>query len=490
MKDGFLAKLISRLALGSAGLLIFMCVVFVVQQLVLFFFIDAPLNYYEPELVTEAWALSQGGLTHPPYETGPYSGLYAPFYQFFASLIFLVVSPSLLWMRFLSLIAVALCAEILHRFSGVQHWSSRPLWFFLLMMWHNTLVGFDMQGKPDSLAVLLIFMTIFSLSKFLQYPKNPRFLVHSAVAAAFAVLTKQPALFVAAAAGTVLLVENRYRHLVQWIGIFAAVSVALWLVMVEICGPMLLTNAFVVPGQYKIRFGEMAQYANGAFGNIWFLLATGLFIYRRSAGRWEPVDTLLFSALFWSFPASLLTASKAGGMWNAFQPFFYLILAIIARNASLILDLLRSRVNSDNRNYILLLTALAVFGTYRINIPSEITRTGQLLEYRRTYNRIAKELAADTAQIFIPMDNYLALKAGKPLNYSLKSELDVFPQFMKVPAYRHSLSIADQSTLVVTHRYAEWYKPDEFEEFLIRQGFQKEKTEQLDYNLSISFWRR
>lgn len=449
-------------------------------------YFDLPVNYYEPELVTEAYALANGQHTHGTLAEGPWSGLYAPLFQAFGALLFQVFPASIVVMRGISLVSLGVMAWMAYTLDDAKSPIKVLLWTLAVFQWHNFSGGFDLQAKPDSLAVMLALGALFVLRKDdLKWPS----LILSALLAAFAVAAKQTMVFSAVAIGLFFLGSRAFRNLFVWSTSFVAFSAILWSVLSHLCGPTLFLSSFVIPGMHRLRLGVLSDGFNLMLTMPWVLLAAGLIFYRHFIKIAREFDTLL--SIFWALtiPVSLLTLAKVGGQNNAFLPLWITSIFVIARNADTLLDFLKKQTQTM-RAAILFLAALTALGNARINIPSEITRFEELQNYKAAYEALADSLRSIDETIYVPMDTYLAIKAGKPANMSMKSEHDFAPFLQLPPSQRLSTKRAELADIVITHRYAQWYQPDEFEALLQERGFIFERRVMLDRGLTLAVWKK
>jgi hypothetical protein len=472
---------------GASGIFIFIGV-FLASEIVKHLWFDFPLNMYEPELVTEAWALSRGEITHGNYSEGPYSGLYAPLYQLFGALLFQVLPVSLITMRVISIFSLVGIAFLFHRWAPVVHRWSFPAWIFAVLMWHVPGVGFDMHGKPDSFAAFLAFWSVFLVRDIEKADSNGRLLI-SALIAALAVAAKQPMLLAAAVIGPALLFFHSWKRALMWGAAFGVFSGVVWTALRWICGENLFTNVFVIPGLYTMRLSVLSAVIVAQFRQPLVLVAVGCILLSLVRKQLKYKEALPYFTMLLTFPAGLLTAAKAGGMDNAMLPFWYASMLVVAMHAEALKTWLSNQATSIRSGFFFMVSIWA-FGTAGINIPSVITGWGDVLQQQEAQIRLISTIKGTPGDVYVPMDNYLAIKAGKGVNLSEKSELDVQPYFGLPVDQKRTVLRAIESELVITHRWELWFKPDQLENQLSRNGFVVSETIPLDRYVTATLWKK
>lgn len=464
---------------------------FVLSQVFLHLYFDFPLNQYEAEQAIESHEISQGRIIYYDVETGPFSGLYAPGFQLLGALFYLFFPDSLVtlrWISFLSMIGIVLLSFGFNR-------RKPTLKVFLLtglsiFVWHNALVQFDLHGKSDSLAAFLGWLGLFLFTASKSNFRNP-LLYGSAMIFAIAVSVKQPTLAFLVAVLITMIIYKHYKAMVVMLGAFLLISLVWWDFLETMTGPSLYFNAFVVPGQYAIRWNV---FFDSIYNSILFQpfvwLTLLLFGLRAKYKVWDSFDSLFFITLVLTAGASTLTAAKAGGMANAYSPFFWGISLYLLKNdrSQVLFDLLSL---AQLRLAFVAALSLAVFVTAHINPASAILQWPRLFQSNQIYQEWTNDIRQVRGQVFVPMDNYLTLKAGKPLFYSQKSEIDVraYPFTDKKPAFKTD-SIALTSEVVITHDYQNWHKSTALRQLLAQNGFEAKKEVQFDQQLTLRWWQR
>lgn len=463
-------------------------VLYFLSEMAVYLLIDFPFNQYEPEVMLDAWALSKGMDLYPAREVGPPAGLYAPFYHIVTALFFQILPDSLLTARLVSILAMLGSVWLIK-----QHSKNLPqawLWaFFAIFIWHPNISTFDMHAKPDSLSV---FLGMFSVFWALQTEQKRMYWILAALSSALAVATKQSMLFVPAGIGLALLLQRDWIKLMQFSLFFLGFSAGIWWLFSLFLGDGLWFYVFVQPGTFRMRWaGTFINFWYIQSPVIWWLVLLSIPVYLAQK-VWDKSYVLLLSVTLLALPASVLTASKGGGLANAYQPFFYfmswIFLYVIAQNWA---------ENWKLSNWITPQQTTATFGlvillwfTLRPNIPSIVYSFKYRYQQWKHYEYLADKLAKEPGTVYVPMDNYLSLKAGKPIRWSYKWQVETPMRGLQSFPKENSFTLAEKSDWVVTIDNGDWTSDTELEKQLQRKGFEQVEQLQMGQIRSYRLWKK
>jgi hypothetical protein len=404
------------------------------------------------------------------------------------ALFFQILPDTLLTARLVSILA--LLASVLVIKQDVKNLPQAWLWaFFAVFIWHPNISTFDMHAKPDSLSV---FFGMFSVWLIVQSDHNKRFWVWAALVSALSVATKQSMLFVPAGIGLALLLQRDWLKLLQFSLFFVGFSVVVWWLFSLFLGDGLWYYVFVQPGTFRMRWA-------GTFINFWYIQSPIVWWLLLLTIPWywaqknlDKKYVVLMSVTLLALPASVLTASKGGGLANAYQPFFYFMswsfLYVIAQNWNQNLNL---------ATWVSRQKAIGTFGliillwfTLRPNIPSIVYSFKYRYQQWKNYEYLAEKLASEQGSVYVPMDNYLSLKAGKPIRWSYKWQVETPMRGLKTYPKVNSFSIALASDWVVTIDNGDWTSDTELEKRLAQKGYTKIEALQMGQIRNYRLWKK
>ena len=460
---------------------------YALYEIVCFLWIDFPFNYYESEVITDAIAFHRGNPLFPARSEGPWGGLYAPFYHFVLSFLFFFFPETITTGRLVSILSMLVSAWFIYK--SIKNLPFKAVWAFVaIFVWHQSLLMFDMHAKPDSLGTMLGMAALFVL---VTNEWTWKMLLLSALFSVLSVSTKQSMLFIPAGIGLALLIHLKWRELIQFSTFFVGGTVVLWTIFHFTTGPDMWYYVFVQPGTFKMRWG-------GLLFNIWDInnilpwLLTIPFIPKIFAERRENPSSILFlMVVLLAIPACVLSATKGGGQSNSFQPFFYIATWFF-------LFLLSEQWNKDYEFYasfksstsawILSIFVLILF-TWQPNVPSIITSLKFRKSAHQNYSTLIKDIRANEEPAYCAIDNYLHIKAGNPLRWSVKWESETLRNNLDNKPKTHSNVIALQHSQVVTIHFLSWVKELVLEEKLQRNGYTLVKTYPMDQLREYRLWR-
>lgn len=456
-------------------------------EIFMYVLIDYPFNKYEPEVVMEAWQLRIGEPIYHPLETGPYAGLYAPLFQVLGALAFFILPETITVLRFFSIASLFLIAFSSWKLAPQQTWMQLVFAVFLILIWHNRVGHFDFHAKPDAFSVMLGFAAIWYAAK-----EKPNLFV-SGVFVALAVLAKQPMLLFLPGIGLALLLHKKIKMVLQFGTAFVISSVVLWWLMALITGGDIFYYTLVQPGGFEIPLARILNAAISILNSMWLPLALVLVLRRIFKNRWQSADTILAITLVFAYPASVLTAAKGGGLSNAYMPFFYLISALIIRNFQI--DSLFRLTHSFQRPMqgflkaaMLLFLAYSVFISLRLHPASTISSYLYRIQAHQNYEALTEKIRHLDGVVYSPMDNYLTLKAGKPLYWSAKSEMDLGAVLPGIQRRVHQIALA--ADYVVTVNFDSWFRSTRLERDLEHAGFIKIGRWDTEQGVHYILWKK
>ena len=453
--------------------------------------IDFPFNYYEAEVVAEAFELSQGRDIYHPLETGPFAGLYAPGFQLVGALLFQIFPASLIGMRLISVVSLIGIAWIYYRLSPSRGLLTQLFALALVGIWHTHLAEFDLHAKPDSfgsfLAILGLGLLLWGAQK-----KNLGYTMAAGVAISLAVGVKQSMFFMLPPIGLGLILHFKWRQLAAFSAAFGLFTVLLWWFFYAVTGPEIFFYTFVQPGTFRMRYGRIFDTVYGILRGPWLAIAV-LLAYRIWAkSKWSMENTLIGLCVWVAWPACVLSASKGGGMANSYQPFFLLLGFWVMYNLPLQALIKRAQYPQASGNYANLLVVFLGFAlvwTADINPASSYTIARQRFETRTNYNALAKELASLDGSVYCPDDNYLTIKAGKPNFWGRKWEIETWSAPLN-PKRLTYISKSLRADHVVTVQYNGWYNPAELEQILAKSGYRLARKTEMFNDREYRVWSR
>lgn len=453
--------------------------------------IDFPFNYYEAEVVGDAWRLSKGEAMYPLLEEGPYGGLYAPGYHFLLAGFFTLLPDTLITARLTSVLSILLIAWLIIQTENPSH---KPAWFLTafasLIIWHNALVQFDLHAKPDTFGVLLSISALYFAIKSARSADWKLVLISGFFIAA-GVITKQTNLFILPPLLVFFLLKKELRLSGILLGSFVISSAVLWFIAAMTTGPEIWFYVFDQPGAFRMRWGVVGD-------SIWNILDQPLVYLYGALVLWNflkekltSADYLIFFSVLFAWPACVLSASKGGGLANSYQPLFYLIsygLLLFAMRSQLFSNLsdIKNRTHFDTA--ILWTLALVMLITVHINPVSSLTTTDWRWNAQQNYEYLADRLKEVDGQIYAPYDNYLTIKAGKPLIWSRKWEVETDMTKAEHHPKNSSVSIAFESAAVVTITHFDWNNERDLEQRLQKNSFIKDTTLPMDQLREYHLW--
>lgn len=388
-------------------------------EILSFLIVDYPFNSYEPEVILDTWAVSYGQELYPARQIGPIAGLYAPFYHMITALFFQILPNSISTGRFVSILS--LFGMIFIIWKSIKSFPKAFIFSaFSILIWHQTLLNFDMHAKPDSFSVFMGFLSAYILLKNSTLRMNDIFL--SALFSSLAIITKQSMAFAPVGIGLYFLIHREWKKMVQFAFGAILISGILWITFSKLLGSDFFYFIFVQPGKFQMHWA-------GTVLNFWFIQNSFLWILLILlfpllwVNRWiQKKHILLICITLVALPASVLTASKGGGMANAYQPFLYffswLIVSILNENWEKGFNL-KSWFEQFPNAANWFLSVLILF-TAMPNFPSILLSAPQRYQTYVNYNQLAEDIRSANGTVYCPNDNYITLKAGKPLRWSFK----------------------------------------------------------------------
>jgi len=471
------------IALSISGL-------YLLSEILFFLLIDYPFNYYEPEVAIEAWQLSQGEAIYNDPTTGPPAGLYAPLFQFIGALLFQVAPDTLITLRMISLVSLIGIAWMGWKISGYNSTCQLLFLALLVFMWHPNVAFFDLQAKPDSLALFWVFASLFLAFRWVQTDRL-LFGICTSLALILAFFTKQTMLFVLGALVLALLFHQNYRKVLMLLLLSTVWGVVGWFSFSYLAGDYMYFYLFTLPSTFDISFGRLANSFYALLSNPWFLLTIYLMGRRLVKQRWHFHDTLWFFALMLSLFISALTAAKAGGMSNAYLPFY--LLASVYAGMQLPIDLFLRNMYSKMKAAPGLITLtflipVLLISTISFNPAQYISRIDNRLQANKKYEKLADNLISAEGTVYSPFDNYLGIKINQPVFWSYKSERDLFysnkkPQegyIKRTLEYDHVITVAIGS----------YFSPKRLESVLQEHNYSYFKSYQIDQDIVYRWWKK
>lgn len=458
-----------------------------VYHIILYLSFDYPVNFYEPEVISDVIRLLNGQTMYSDTNSGIFGGLYAPLYHVVCAGFFRIFPDTITTGRLLSVLSLLMVSWLI--------WASLPkrqpvyalLAFVFVFMWHYRLAEFDLHAKPDSFSSMLVIASMFFLIGTLRKPTN---LYIAAALSALAIAAKQSMFFLPVGVVIWLLIQKDLKSLLRYALTLILTSIIIWGIFHFWMGEHIWFYTWKLPGLYRMRWGALAA-------NIWAILATpAVFtVLLLMAWRWksEALNTmdllfLIIGAL--AFGSGVLSASKGGGLANSFQPIFLLsswylliILAEWQQNATV----------TSTKSWILLSLGLLVLVTARLNPPSMITRFLEIRSDARTYATVAEELKEYDGSFYIPADNYLSHKSGKFQYGSSKWDFEISHGLNLPGIYSQNYAYiqrALRADLVVTHEWSGWMKNQELRNALIQAGFVQKNQRSFSQGLTLRIFEK
>jgi hypothetical protein len=469
---------------------------YLISEMVVHLWVDQPLNYYEPELAMDAYRLSQGQSIYPPFETGPFAGLYAPLYQLVTSLFFVIGWQELATLRLISIGSILTAAWLMSRMS-IGPFSNTKITHFawaalLLLVWHNDVVQFDMHGKPDAFGALWMVVGIYFLHRAYRHNFAHWLLALAMGAFTLALATKQTMLFALPPVLLSIWIWGSFRTAISALGYFVLFNLMLWPLLWWITGPNMWFYVFEQAGIFPYRWGSLFNNAYNLLTQPLMLLAAGLLLWNYYQHKWNFILGLLSLLLLFAIPAGVITAIKAGGMSNAHLPTFWIASLIVYttipwKNWP---NQTSSDDNGENSNGAgrFAIVGLAVILFLQLGIQPYVWLTS--FDYRLTgheeYNKLAESLRSVEGSIFSPWDNYLTLKAGNPLVWSIKWERET--KLHDIESDYSSDYWAENSEAVVTVSVS-GSSQSHMPEVLENARFQKAESFAISQSLTYHLWK-
>jgi hypothetical protein len=451
-----------------------------------FLLVDFPFNMYEPEVIMDSWAVSQGQYLYPLRTVGPIAGLYAPLYNIVIAFFFQFLPNTLLTARLISVLSLLFAVGMIFKsiknlpFAGI-------LSIFAIFMWHPALLNFDMHAKPDSFSVMLGMASTFVLIS----KRSIKTILLAAFLSALALAAKQSMAFVPVGIGLALLIQKDWKNVFLFGVSFLVLTGALWFVLFKTMGPDMWFYVFVQPGTFKMYWaGTIINFWYIQYTLIWLavLVLFPVLMYQKQL-TWDII--LVFSVTILAMPACVLTASKGGGMVNAYQAFFYfsswLALLMIDKQWKSGLNIQNRVVKNEYLTQWILI--LVLFFTVKPNFPSIILSIPQRLETHKQYSALINDIQKDGGTIYAPMDNYVSLKAGKPIRWSYKWQIETPLTKDNNPGKNH-VNLALASDLVVTVHNADWTSDTKLEVILQQNGYSKLHSYPLTLSQTYFLWKK
>jgi len=474
-----LVSLLFKLTIGFFSL-------FFLYEIACHLLLDFPLNAYEPEVIMDSWAVSQGKDLYPLRTVGPIAGLYAPLFNIVVALFFQFLPNTLLTARLVSILSLIISGWLISKsiknlpFSGI-------IGLFSILIWHSSLLNFDMHAKPDSFSVLLGMASAFAIIS----NKNFNGIVISALFATLALSAKQSMAFVPVGIGLAFLIQKEWKNTLVFTVAFLSSTVLLWFILFNTMGPDMWFYVFIQPGSFQMHWSAL-------FINFWYIqyslfwLAALVLIpilVKQKSLDWD-VKVIFCISLF-ALPASVLTASKGGGMVNAYQPFYYFStwLCILLFDKQWIKGLNMKQLFEKYQSSAQWALIILLFVSVHPNFPSIILSVPQRIEMHKQYSALVKDIQIDGGTVYAPMDNYVTLKAGKPIRWSYKWQIETRLSKDFNPGKNHK-SIALESDLVVTVHNSTWTSDTKLETSLAKNGFNKVKTYSLNLGQEYNLWKK
>ncbi len=128
--------------------------------------------------------------------------------------------------------------------------------------------------------------------------------------------------------------------------------------------------------------------------------------------------------------------------------------------------------------------------TLRPNIPSIVYSFKYRYQQWKHYEYLADKLAKEPGTVYVPMDNYLSLKAGKPIRWSYKWQVETPMRGLQSFPKENSFTLAEKSDWVVTIDNGDWTSDTELEKQLQRKGFEQVEQLQMGQIRSYRLWKK
>jgi hypothetical protein len=448
--------------------------------------LDFPLNAYEPEVIMDSWAVSQGKELYPLRTVGPIAGLYAPLYNIVIAFFFQFLPNTLLTARLISILSLLISGWMVSKslknlpYAGI-------IGLFSILIWHPSLLNFDMHAKPDSFSVLIGIASAFVvISK-----KTYQGIIISALLASLALAAKQSMAFVPVGIGLAFLIQKEWKNTIVFSIAFLSSTALLWFVLFKTMGPDMWFYVFVQPGSFQMHWaGAIINFWNIQSSLFWLIsLILIPIVLKQKRFDWELIVVLCISLI--ALPASVLTASKGGGMVNAYQPFYYFStwLCLLLVDKQWFEGLGLNKWYLEFTSYLQWVLIIVLFISVRPNLPSILYSIPQRIETHRQYSSLVNDIQFDGGFVYAPMDNYVTLKAGKPIRWSYKWQIETRLTNDFNPGKNHT-SIALKSDLVVTVLNESWTSDTKLEANLSKNGFEKMKSYPVFLGQVYNLWKK
>ena len=465
---------------------------YLAAEVLTFLLIDYPFNYYEPEVVMEAWRLKEGLPIYLDPANGPLAGLYAPFSQIVGALFYWILPDKLIVFRLISFLSLIGISVLAWRKSSSRNLLQLLFALTLVFIWHQKLYHFEIQAKPDSLSVLLVILSLLALNRGLPHRQTLAFIA-GGILTALAAFTKQTMLFVIIPIALALIIHRKWNPLLLYIAGTAVSIAALWLILPLWVGNHLYFYTLDLPGQFPISIGKLVTGSYELLGTFWMLPLLAIVYKKWKNGQWLFYDTMMLLALLFSWPVSVFTFAKGGGLPNAFQPFYMLLAVYLVSEIPLSNWLTHARAHLALQNRISFGYALAAIAvgfllldTAFVNPPGFITTMQYRLRAHSNYQELAGQLRQAEGSLYVPMDNYLSLKAGKPIWRSQKNELD-FSIGGVAPATSYR-DVPLRHRNVVTVNTEDWRNSAGLEKKLKQNSYTLKSSKKMNQGVTYNWW--
>jgi hypothetical protein len=493
MTDHPLYPLFEKAFWYLGGILLALSGIYLISEMIMHLWISQPVNFYEPEIAMDAYRLSEGLSIYPAFQTGPFGGLYAPFYQMISSLFFVIGLDHLQLLRAISIVSMLVSGWLIWKTTHPNqpiHWTAiLPL--LLVLIWHNDVVRFDMHGKPDAFAALWMIAGIYFMLDRQKLRSDIHSLVYAMVAFTLAFATKQTMLFVLPPLLLTLVIHQGWKRGIQAGLLFLTLNVMIWPLLWWLTGPEMWFYVFKQAGVFPYRWGNLFKSAFKVLTQPLVLTALGTLIWRLYRKTWTADLTLLSLLLLFAYPAGVITAIKSGGMANAHLATYWLAGFIIWKALPLSdwLDQwykLGASALDRSARFGLATLSLLLFLQLGIRPYAWLKSFQYRLHGDQQYEQLADRLQQADGQVYCPWDNYLTLKAGKPLVWSQKWEMET--GLHGIRSRTNYLDIMRSSSYVVDVRTGAKRNTD-VDGFLRKQNFTHLKSFAIGQSLTYHLWK-
>lgn len=454
-----------------------------IVEWVIYLTIDFPFNFFESEIVVDSWDFSRGNYLYPSREIGPYGGLYSPGVHLILAFLFQIMPTTIITARFVSFVAMGIIIYVIWK-QCTQNNSllTLSLSAAAILMWHSRLLHFDMHGKPDTAGTLFIILTLAALLTYYNSNFKNTYLIYSLIFLILSVVFKQNNLFVLPPVLLFLFFSGKLKEAAIYLLSFILLIIPLFMLLASITGPDFYFYLFQQPASYGMRWGVLGDGITHALYTFPFFIFAMTLLYKYFNKEWDKSDTLFLLFILFSYPAVVLSAAKGGGLSNSYQPLFYILSFYLIYNLDYYYQKLSHSFTQTTLALVLLLTA-------HINPISFVTSVFYRYRASTNYTMLIKELQHNSGTIYSGFDNYLSLKAGKPINWSAKWEIETADKGKKLPKESYH-SLALESDQVVTIYHYSWANEFELEKKLVENGYLPTHKMEMDQLRSYTLWRK